>query len=49
MIAFGVVLFALAMSLHMLLARVIAERLAKLAGERERREAIARMWSRLPG
>ena len=49
MVALGVVSFALAISLHILLARVIAERLAKLVGEQERRKAISRMWSRSPG
>ena len=45
----GLVLFALAISLHTLVARIVAERLAKIASERNKREAISRMWSRLPG
>ena len=49
MIGLGVVLFALAISLHTLVARIVAEHLAKLASERDKRAAISRMWSRLPG
>ena len=46
MAAFGTVLFALAISLHLLLGRVVSEHLAKIAKETHRRDAIARMWSR---
>ncbi len=48
MIAVGTVLFALVLSLHFLLARMASDRLAKIAGERDRRRVVARMWTGLP-
>ncbi len=48
MVNLGVVLFALAITLHVLAAQVISERLDKLASDRRKRDLIASMWSRLP-
>ena len=48
MVNLGVVLFALAITLHVLVARIISERLAKFASDRRKRDLIAGMWSRLP-
>ncbi len=46
MATLGLLVFALAVSVHILLGRIASERLAKMASEADRRKAIARMWSR---